>query len=257
MTSIALVTGASAGFGAAIARQLVAKGYQVIGVARREQRLQALQSELGAAFQPLTLDITDRAAVKQACDGLAARQTHVDLLVNNAGLALGRGPAQQADLDDWERMVATNVLGLLRLTHALLPDMVRRNQGHIINIGSTAGNYAYPGGNVYGATKAFIKQFSLGLRADLFGTNVRVTNLEPGMVGGTEFSQVRFHGDGDKAAAIYAGTEPLKAEDVAEAVVWAASQPAHVNVNIIEMMPVVQSLAGTRVFRPNESKSAQ
>ena len=163
------------------------------------------------------------------------------MLVNNAGLALGMDPAQRAKLADWDRMVATNVTGLMHMTHALLPGMVARDRGHIVNLGSTAGSYPYPGGHVYGASKAFVKQFSLNLRADLVGTNVRVTELEPGLVGGTEFSRVRFGGDAEKAAGIYAGTQPLSAEDIAEAVAWAIGLPRNVNVNRLELMPTCQA----------------
>lgn len=247
---LALVTGASAGFGRAIATALCRDGWTVIGAARRKDRLQDVQRELGAGFHPLELDVTSPASIERAAlqvdkefpDGL-------DLLVNNAGLALGVKPAQQADVQDWESMIQTNVMGLSRMVHRFLPGMVARDRGHVVNIGSVAGNYAYPGGNVYGATKAFVKQLSLGLRADLHGTRIRVTNIEPGLVGGTEFSQVRLHGDQARAAAVYENVEALQPEDIAEAVVWAASQPARVNINIIEIMPVAQSLVGTRLHR--------
>ncbi len=248
MTRTALVTGASAGFGCAIARALCQSGTTVIGAARRLDRLLALQQELGPAFHPLQLDVTSAASVEAAAAGIEARfPDGLDILVNNAGLALGTSPAQEADMADWERMVLTNSLGLIRMVHRFVPGMVTRDRGHIINIGSVAGSYAYPGGNVYGASKAFVRQFSLGLRADLHGTRVRVTNIEPGLVGGTEFSTVRFHGDETRAAAVYEHVEALQPEDVAEAVTWAASQPAHVNINIIELMPVAQSLVGTRL----------
>lgn len=246
---VALVTGASAGFGRAISIALHQQGWTVIGAARRTDRLQALQGELGARFHPQALDVTSAASIEQAAREV---ETHfpdgLDLLVNNAGLALGIAPAQQADADDWERMILTNALGLSRMVHRFLPHMVERDRGHIVNIGSATGNYAYQGSNVYGGTKAFVKQFSQGLRADLFGTQVRVTNIEPGMVGGTEFSMVRMHGDPTRAATLYDKVDALQPEDIAEAVVWAASQPPHVNINFIELMPVAQSLAGTRVY---------
>jgi 3-hydroxy acid dehydrogenase/malonic semialdehyde reductase len=171
-------------------------------------------------------------------------------LVNNAGLALGLEGAPEADLENWERMIETNCSGLVYVTRALLPGMVQRRRGHVVNMGSIAGTYPYPGGNVYGATKAFVHQFSLGLRADLHGTGIRVTCIEPGLIGGTEFSEVRFAGDAERAAGVYAGTQPLTPEDIAAAVDWAVSQPEHVNVNVIELMPVVQSFAALPVDRP-------
>jgi 3-hydroxy acid dehydrogenase / malonic semialdehyde reductase len=238
---IVFVTGASAGFGEAIARRFVRDGYRVIGAARRTERLAALGRELGAAFLAFPLDVTDAASVAALPESLPEGWRPVDILVNNAGLALGLDPAQRASLADWDRMVATNVTGLIHLTHALLPGMVARDRGHIINIGSTAGAYPYPGGHIYGASKAFVRQFSLNLRSDLVGTHVRVTDLEPGLVGGTEFSAVRFGGDTGRAASVYAGTQPLTAEDVAEAASWVAGLPAHVNINRMEMMPVCQA----------------
>jgi 3-hydroxy acid dehydrogenase/malonic semialdehyde reductase len=171
------------------------------------------------------------------------------VLVNNAGLAAGLEPAQNADLDDWQQMVDTNCAGLMYMTRAVLPGMVARNRGHVVNLGSVAGVYPYPGGNVYGATKAFVHQLSRNLRTDLHGTAVRVTCIEPGLVGGTEFSTVRFHGDADRAAGVYAATTPLTADDVAEAVLWATDQPAHVNINLIELMPVVQSAGAFRIAK--------
>jgi 3-hydroxy acid dehydrogenase / malonic semialdehyde reductase len=234
------VSGASAGFGAAIARRFVADGHRVIAAARRRDRLDALRKELGARLLPFPLDVTDAAAVAALPAALPPGWQEVDVLVNNAGLALGLDPAQRAKLSDWDTMVATNVTGVLHLTHALLPGMAERNRGHIINLGSTAGRYPYPGGHVYGASKAFVMQFSLNLRADLVGTNVRVTDLEPGLVGGTEFSTVRL-GDAARAAAIYAGTTPLTPEDIAEAVAWVVGLPPHVNVNRMEIMPTCQA----------------
>ena len=191
----------------------------------------------------------DRAAVTAALATLPAELAPVDLLVNNAGLALGLAPAQNAALEDWDQMVDTNVKGLMYMTRALLPGMVARDRGHVINMGSVAANYPYPGGNVYGATKAFVRQFSLNLRADLLGTRVRVTDVEPGLVGGSEFSVVRFGGDAQKAARIYAGTEPLTPEDVAETVRWVSSLPARVNVNTIELMPVTQASGPLAIHR--------
>lgn len=249
--SIALVTGASAGFGEAIARRLISLGYTVIGAARRTDRLSRLQDELGESFYPLSMDVSSKASVDEAFETIQAQFPQIDLLVNNAGLALGVKPAHQSKVEDWERMIATNVTGLAWVTHKALPGMVERNAGHIINIGSVAGTYPYPGGNVYGASKAFVKQFSLNLRADLAGTQVRVTNIEPGLVGGTEFSLTRHEGDKQQAAAVYEGVQALTPQDIAEAVIWAALQPAHVNINCIELMPVAQSPIGTRVYRPS------
>jgi 3-hydroxy acid dehydrogenase/malonic semialdehyde reductase len=217
--------------------------------ARRADRLTALAAELGAAVHAIELDVRDRASVERAIGALPPAFAEIDVLVNNAGLAKGLEPAQRADLDDWDQMVDTNCKGLVYTTHAILPGMVARGRGHVINIGSVAGSYPYPGGNVYGATKAFVHQFSLNLRSDLHGTGVRVTCVEPGLSGGTEFSTVRFNGDEARARAVYAGVDPLGADDVAEAVHWAASVPAHVNVNTIELMAVAQSFAAFQIHR--------
>ncbi|MGW3964807.1 SDR family oxidoreductase [Amycolatopsis sp. NPDC005003] len=243
------VTGASAGFGDAIARRFAAEGARVIAVARSADKLEKLAGELGDAVLPVTLDVSDPEAVKSTIDGLPQNWKEIDVLVNNAGLAKGLEPAHKADLDDWDEMIATNVRGLAHVTRALLPGMVERGRGHVINIGSIAGTYPYPGGNVYGATKAFVHQFSLNLRSDLHGTGVRVTNIEPGMVGGTDFSKVRFDGDQAKADKVYEGTTPLTADDVAESVLWAANRPRHVNINVIELMPVVQSFSALQIYR--------
>lgn len=246
---IVFVTGATAGFGAAIARKFVNAGHQVIASGRRKERLDDLKTELGDALFVTQLDVTDRASIDNAIASLPADWQNIDVLVNNAGLALGIETADKASLDDWETMIDTNTKGLVYVTRAVLPDMVERNVGHVVNIGSIAGSWPYSGGNVYGATKAFVRQFSLNLRTDLFGTHVRVTNIEPGLCGGTEFSNVRFKGDEAKVDQVYDKTNPLTAEDVAESVFWAATLPAHVNINSIEMMPVSQSQAGLRVNR--------
>lgn len=246
---IVLVTGASAGFGAAIARRFAADGARVIATGRRGDRLDALAAELGSTLLPRVLDVRDRAAVEAAIAGLPAEFADIDLLVNNAGLALGLEPAHRADLDDWEQMVDTNIKGLMYLTRAVLPGMVARGRGHIINLGSVAGEWPYPGGNVYGGSKAFVRQFSLNLLADLVTTPVRVSNVEPGMCGGTEFSTVRFHGDGAKAAKVYENTVPLSAEDIADTVHWIANRPAHVNINTISLMPSCQAFAPFAVHR--------
>jgi 3-hydroxy acid dehydrogenase / malonic semialdehyde reductase len=241
VTLTILVTGASAGFGAAIARRFVRDGHRVVATARRADRLAALAQELGASVLPFALDVTDTAAVAALPGALPAGWRDIDVLVNNAGLALGLDPAWKADLGHWDTMVATNVTGLLHVTRALLPAMVQRNRGHVINLSSTAAVYPYPGGHVYGASKAFVTQFSLNLRADLVGTGVRVTDLEPGLVGGTEFSTVRFSGDAARAQSVYAGTQPLTPEDVAEACAWVVGLPGHVNINRLEMMPTCQA----------------
>jgi len=251
VTGTALVTGATAGFGAAIARRLLRDGWRVIAAGRRAERLTALATELGDAVLPLRLDVTDEKAVAALPGSLPAAWRTVDALINNAGLALGLDPAHQAKIDDWDRMVATNVTGLLHMTRALLPGMVERNHGHVVNLGSIAGTYPYPGGHVYGASKAFVKQFSLNLRADLVGLNVRVTDIEPGLCGGTEFSEVRFGGDAERAAKLYEGTVPINAEDIAEAVSWVLHLPAHVNINRIEMMPTCQASGPLTVKRAN------
>jgi 3-hydroxy acid dehydrogenase/malonic semialdehyde reductase len=249
MSLTVFVTGASAGFGMAITRRLAADGHRVIATARRADKLAALAAELGDQVLPVTLDVSDAKAVAALPGSLPEGWREVDVLVNNAGLAQGLSPAYEADLADWDRMVATNVTGLMHMTRALLPGMVKRDRGTIVNLSSTAALYAYPGGHVYGASKAFVTQFSLNLRADLVGTGVRVTDLEPGLVGGTEFSTTRFHGDTARAASVYAGTTPLTAEDVAEAVAWVLGLPAHVNINRLEMMPTCQGFAPLAIKR--------
>ncbi|RKF43425.1 bifunctional NADP-dependent 3-hydroxy acid dehydrogenase/3-hydroxypropionate dehydrogenase YdfG [Paraburkholderia fungorum] len=246
---IVFVTGASAGFGAAIARAFVKGGHRVVATARRKDRLQALADELGDALLPYELDVRDRAAVEAVPASLPADFAALDVLVNNAGLALGIEPAQKANLDEWNTMIETNCTGLVQITHALLPGMVERNRGHIFNLGSAAGSWPYAGGNVYGATKAFVHQFSLNLRADLAGTALRVTNIEPGLCGGTEFSNVRFRGNDEKAAKMYENVKPLTPEDIADSIYWIATRPAHVNVNTIELMPVAQSFSALSVQR--------
>ncbi|WP_353614154.1 bifunctional NADP-dependent 3-hydroxy acid dehydrogenase/3-hydroxypropionate dehydrogenase YdfG [Mangrovibacter phragmitis] len=244
-----LVTGATAGFGEAITRRFVANGHRVIATGRRAERLKTLQDALGDSVLTIQLDVRNRAAIESAISSLSAEWRNIDVLVNNAGLALGLEPAHKASADDWETMIDTNTKGLVYMTRAVLPGMVERNRGHVINIGSTAGSWPYAGGNVYGATKAFVRQFSLNLRTDLNGTGVRVTDIEPGLVGGTEFSNVRFKGDDDKADKTYQNTQPLSPEDVTEAVWWVATLPAHVNINTLEMMPVSQTFGGLTVHR--------
>jgi 3-hydroxy acid dehydrogenase / malonic semialdehyde reductase len=250
---VAFVTGASSGLGEAIARRYAAAGVRVVAAARREDRLDVLVSDLGEeSILPVVLDVRDRTAVERTVQSLPPAFAEVDVLVNNAGLALGLEPAQDAVLDNWERMIDTNCTGLVYATRALLPGMVARRRGHVVNMGSIAGTYPYPGGNVYGATKAFVHQFSLGLRADLHGTGIRVTCIEPGLIGGTEFSEIRFAGDTERASGVYTGTKPLGPEDIAATVEWVTSQPEHVNVNVVELMPVSQSFAALPVDRPQQ-----
>ncbi|MDE9434857.1 bifunctional NADP-dependent 3-hydroxy acid dehydrogenase/3-hydroxypropionate dehydrogenase YdfG [Xenorhabdus bovienii] len=246
---IVFVTGATSGFGEAIVRKFIKHGSVVIATGRRQERLDKLKAELGENFHPIRLDVRDRNAIEKVVQELPDTLRNVDVLVNNAGLALGLEPAHQANPDDWETMIDTNTKGLVNMTRALLPNMVQINHGHVINIGSTAANWPYAGGNVYGATKAFVKQFSLGLRADLQGKNIRVTDIEPGLVGGTEFSQVRFKGNDEKVSKTYDGAEALTPDDIAEAVFWVATLPSRVNINTLEMMPVCQSFAGLSVHR--------
>lgn len=250
MTKTAFITGASAGFGAACARRLATLGYRLVLAARRTATLQALAADLSSqtAVHCLALDVRDRRAVEDAVSGLPPEFAAVDLLINNAGLALGLEPAHRVDLDDWEVMVDTNIKGLMYCTRFLLPGMVERNRGHVINIGSTAGAWPYAGGNVYGGTKAFVEQFTRNLRTDLFGTRVRASCIAPGMAE-TEFSKVRFKGDTSKADQVYANTEPLTAEDLADIIAWVAELPPHVNVNTLEVMSVFQSWGGLQVYR--------
>lgn len=250
-TPTILITGASSGFGAACARRFARDGARLILLARSQRPLQALADELAGQAEAVlvrVLDMRDRAAVLGLREDLPAEWRDIDILVNNAGLALGVAPAHEADLEDWEQMVETNILGLIRLTRALLPGMVARNRGHIINIGSTAASWPYPGGNAYGGSKAFVAQFTRNLKADLVGTALRVSNIEPGLAN-TNFSKTRFKGDAAQADAVYAGTEPLRAEDIAQTVHWIASQPAHVNINSVEIMPTCQAWAGWAVDR--------
>ncbi|WP_372772588.1 bifunctional NADP-dependent 3-hydroxy acid dehydrogenase/3-hydroxypropionate dehydrogenase YdfG [Pantoea sp. WEP] len=246
---IIFVTGATAGFGQSITRRFIATGHKVIASGRRAERLQELKQELGDNLYTVQLDVRNRAAIEEAIAALPAEWRDIDVLVNNAGLALGVEPAHKASVEDWEDMIDTNNKGLVYMTRAVLPAMVERNVGHIVNIGSIAGSWPYAGGNVYGATKAFVRQFSLNLRTDLHGTALRVTDIEPGLVGGTEFSNVRFKGDDGRADAVYEGTTALTAEDVTEAVYWVTTLPKHVNINTLEIMPVTQTTAGLKVFK--------
>ncbi len=246
---IVFVTGASSGFGEATAKKFASQGAKVIGTGRRKDRLEKLAAEIGAPFHSLIFDVGDRKAAEKAIASLPDDFKAVDVLVNNAGGAIGLDPAQKADLDDWDAMIDSNVKGVVYCTRLLLPGMIERGRGTIVNLGSTAGEWPYPGGNVYGAAKAFVHQFSLNLRADLVGTPIRVTDLQPGLAGGTEFSQVRFKGDEKKAAAVYEGTQPLTPEDIAEAIYWIVSRPAHVNINTLQLMPVSQAFGPLTVKR--------
>jgi serine 3-dehydrogenase len=249
MTSTILITGATSGFGAAAVERFAAAGWHVIATGRRKDRLQALAERFDATgrIHTAAFDIRDTDAVQAALDALPSEFRAIDVLVNNAGLALGTAAAQRADLAQWRQMIDTNVTALATLTHALLPTLIER-RGAIINLSSTAATYPYSGGNVYGATKAFVTQFSLGLRADLHGTGVRVTSIEPGLAE-TEFTLVRTGGDQSASDTLYAGVQPITAEDIAETLWWVANLPPHLNINRLEVMPVSQSFAGLQIDR--------
>lgn len=253
MEHTVLVTGATAGFGEATARRFLAHGHKVVAVGRRIDRLEGLKNSLPAEqlkkLFTMVVDVCNSTQVDSLASALPAEFSKVTVLVNNAGLALGLEPAHKAFLTDWDQMIDTNIKGLVHMSRAFLPGMVERKCGHVINLGSVAANYPYPGGNVYGGTKAFVKQFSLNLRADLIGTPVRVTCIEPGMCAGTEFSNVRFKGDDDKAEKVYTGVQALSADDVAEAIYWSATLPSHMNINVLELMPVQQAFNAFNVHR--------
>lgn len=248
MSRTVLITGATSGFGAAAVHRFAKAGWKVIATGRRGERLRPLVEAYGAGtVHAAVFDIRDAAAMEAALSSLPVEFAQIDLLVNNAGLAQGTAPAQHADLEDWRTMIDTNITGLVTLTHRLLPQLVQR-KGAIINISSVAGVYPYPGGNAYGGTKAFVSQFSLGLRSDLHGTGVRVTTIEPGMAE-TEFTVVRTHGDQAASDTLYSGANPMTSEDIAEQIFWVASLPPHLNINRLELMPVSQSFAGFQVAR--------
>jgi hypothetical protein len=255
MTRTVLITGASSGFGKACAERFAAAGDRLILLARRKERLDALAAKLSNSCELtlLNVDITDANALEQAISSLSQPFTQIDILINNAGLALGLSPAPKTDMQDWETMILTNNLALVRMTQLVLPGMVARDRGHIINIGSTAGNWPYPGGNVYGASKAFVQQFSRGLRSDVLGKKIKVTNIEPGMAE-TEFSIVRFKQDKEQAAKVYDGAQALSAEDVADIIFWVCSTPAHVNINAMEIMPLCQAWGPLKVDRTMDFK---
>ncbi|CAD1796625.1 oxidoreductase [Xanthomonas arboricola pv. juglandis] len=248
MSKTVLITGATSGFGSAAVRRFAADGWKIIATGRRAERLDALAADLPAGqVHTAAFDMRDAQALSAAIDAVPAEFADIDVLVNNAGLALGTAPAQQADLTQWQQMIDTNVTALVTLTHRLLPALIAR-RGAIINIASVAATYPYTGGNVYGGTKAFVQQFSLGLRADLHGTGVRVTSIEPGMAE-TEFTLVRTGGNQAASDTLYRGATPMTAEDIAEQIFYVASLPAHLNINRLEIMPVTQSFAGFQVAR--------
>ncbi len=252
MDQTIFITGATSGFGKACAKLFARKGARLILCGRRTARLENFRDEFPETpLHTTQLDIRDKEQVAAVVNNVPPAFSDIDILINNAGLALGLEPAHEADLDDWDRMVDTNIKGLCHLTRAILPGMVGRNRGHIVNIGSVAGTWPYPGGNVYGASKAFVKQFSNNLRADLLGTGIRITNIEPGLAD-TEFSTVRFHGDKEKADRVYKGTKPLTAADIAEIISWVTTLPPHVNINSLEVMPVCQSWAPFAIHRETE-----
>lgn len=246
---VVFITGATSGFGAAAARRYVEAGGKVIATGRRGDRLKALQAELGAEnCHIIELDVQDRAAIEAAVAALPAPFDKVNIVLANAGLALGLQPAAEADVTDWETMIATNITGLVYTVRALLPGMIERGGGHVVTLGSVAGDYPYPGGSVYGATKAFVKQFALNLRSDVQGKNIRVTNIEPGLTE-TEFSLVRFKGDEGKAAKPYENTKAMNAEDIAETIMWSTLLPQHVNVNRLQVMATTQAFGNFDIYR--------
>ncbi len=244
----ALVTGAGTGIGEACALSLAQAGARLVLTGRRRDKLEALAARLPTASHLMELDVRSPQEVQSALTGLPAPFSEVDILINNAGLGLGLEPAHRASLEDWDTMIDTNCKGLVHVTHALLPGMVQRNRGHVVNLGSVAALYPYPGGNVYGATKAFVRQFSQNLKADLAGTRVRVTDVEPGMVQ-TDFSLVRFRGDAERANKVYEGMEPLRPQDIADIVLFCVTRPPHVNLNVVEVMPADQGFGPFNVKR--------
>lgn len=250
MTRTVLITGASSGFGEACARKFAETGDALVLLARRHERLESLRTELSGITRvhTVSIDLTDASALEQVLQALPDWCQAPDVLINNAGLALGLSSAHEADMQDWTTMINTNITALVHMTRLLLPGMVARNRGHIINVGSTAGNWPYPGGNVYGATKAFVQHFSRELRADLLGKNIKVSNIEPGLAE-TEFSLVRFKQDQAKAGSVYNGTQPLTAQDIADIIHWVCSVPPHVNINALEVMPLCQAWGPLKIDR--------
>ncbi len=246
---LVVITGASAGIGAATARRFAKENYRLALTARRKDKLQDLQKELQTETSIFELDVQDSDAVVSTMAHIEEQHGPIHILVNNAGCALGLESAYEGKLEEWEQMIDTNIKGILYCTRAVLPSMVKHNAGHIINLGSIAGRYPYPGGNVYGATKAFVHQFTLNLRADLLGTKVRASCIEPGLTGGTEFSSVRYHGDQEKVDKTYKNAHVLQPEDIAEVIYFCCSLPAHVNINTLEMMPVSQASGPLAIHR--------
>ena len=248
MTKTVMITGATAGFGAAAVRRFANAGWRVVATGRRADRLQKLIDEFGKEkVFTASFDMRKPDAIETALAALPDSFRNIDLLINNAGLALGTAPAQKASLEQWNQMIETNVTGLVTITHRLLPTLIAQ-KGAIINISSVAASYPYPGGNVYGGTKAFVKQFSLGLRSDLHGTGVRVTCIEPG-IAETEFTLVRTSGNQAASDNLYKGANPMKAEDLADTLFWVATLPPHMNINRLELMPVSQSFGPFQVDR--------
>lgn len=244
-----LITGASSGFGLEASKLFIQHGHTVIGLARRTDKLQELKAELGENFYPLTADMSNLESIKEGIENLPEPFDQIDVLINNAGLALNLKPAFDVDFQDWETMINVNIRGLAYITHLILPQMVKRNDGYIINISSTAGTYPYYGSNIYGPSKAFVSSFSQNLRADLIGKNIRVTNVEPGLCSDTEFSNIRFKGDDGKAASVYANVEAVTGKEIADILYWLTTQPKHLNVNRIEIMPTMQTFAGLTVHK--------
>lgn len=244
-----LITGASSGFGLEAAKLFIQNGHTVIGLARRHEKLMELKTALGENFYPLTADMQDLTSVKEGIENLPDHFKQIDVLINNAGLALNLKPTFDVDFIDLQTMIEVNIRGLTYITHLILPQMIARNDGYIINLGSVAGTYAYYGSNVYGPTKAFVSSFSQNLRADLLGKNIRVTNVEPGLCSETEFSNVRFKGDDDKAASVYANVDAVTGKEIADILYWLTTQPKHLNVNRIEIMPTMQTFAGLTVYK--------
>lgn len=247
MSGTVLITGTTSGFGQATARLFVKNGWKVIGTGRRAERLEALKDELGEHFHGVAFDMMDEQAMRAAMNDLPEGFQNIDILVNNAGLALGTASAPETKFSDWKTMVDTNITGLLAITDALLPTLIKQ-KGMIVNLSSIAANWPYPGGNVYAGTKAFLQQFSLGLRSDLHGKGVRVTSIEPGLCE-SEFTLVRTGGNQEAYDALYGGAKAIQPEDIANTIYWIATQPAHLNINSLEIMPVSQSWAGWQIAR--------
>ena len=246
-----LITGASSGFGLEATKLFIQHGHTVIGLARRHDKLLEMKKSLGENFYPLTADMQNLESVREGIENLPEPFDTIDVLINNAGLALNLEPAFDVDFNDWQTMIDVNIRGLSYITHLVLPQMVARNDGYIINISSTAGNYPYYGSNIYGPTKAFVTSFSMNLRADLVGKNIRVTNVEPGLCSDTEFSNIRFKGDDDRAASVYENVEAVTGKEIADILYWLTTQPKHVNINRIEVMPTMQTFAGLTVAKPS------